>query len=197
MRQVVLQFYVSLDMYSCDVDNGIMDIMMSMDDDQHEEYFVNKLWQAGTHIMGGGVYQDMAKYWPTSDHPSADAMNKIPKVVFSRSLKSADWPESRIASGDTADEIAKLKAEPGGEILAHGGTRFVRSLIQLDLVDQFRLWVLPAAAGRGEPLFTDLDRPLRLRLLESTSFPESGILELVYAPAGRSGPQAAQSSGNP
>lgn len=197
MRQLVLQFYVSLDMYSCEVDNGLMDIMMSMDDDRQEEYFVNKISQAGTHIMGGGVYQDMAAYWPTSDHPSADAMNKIPKVVFSRSLQSADWPESRIASGDTAEEIAKLKAEPGGEILAHGGNRFVRSLIKLGVIDQYRLWVLPAAAGRGEPLFTDLDHPLRLRLLESTAFPESGILELIYRPADRQDPQTAQSGANP
>jgi hypothetical protein len=63
---------------------------------------------------------------------------------FSRTLQSADWPQTRIARGDTAEEIARLKAEPGGEIVAHGGTQFVRSLIRLGLVDQYRLWVLPA-----------------------------------------------------
>ncbi|MGE5830802.1 MAG: dihydrofolate reductase family protein [Micromonosporaceae bacterium] len=184
MRQVVLQFFVSLDGYSCDVDNGIRDVMMEIDDPEQEEYFVSRLRQAGTHIMGGSTYQVMAQFWPTSSHPSAGAMNDIPKVVFSRTMTSAnDWPETRIASGDTAEEIAKLKAEPGGEILAHGGTRFVRSLIRLGLVDQYRLWVLPAAAGRGAPLFTELDHPLKLRLVKSTAFP-SGVLELVYAPVG-------------
>jgi dihydrofolate reductase len=111
---MVLQFYVSLDGYSCDVDNGIMDVMMSMDDDEQEKYFVSQLWQAGTHIMGRATYQDMARFWHTSSHPSAGAMNAIPKVVFSRTLQSADWPESRIASGGTAEEIAKLKPSPAG-----------------------------------------------------------------------------------
>jgi dihydrofolate reductase len=139
--------------------------------------------QAGTHIMGRATYQDMAGFWPTSSHPSAAPMNDIPKVVFSRTLQSADdWPKTRIARGDTAEEIARLKAEPGGEILAHDGTQFVHSLIRLGLVDQYRLWVLPAAAGKGAPLFPGLDHPLKLRLVKSTAFP-SGILELVYSPA--------------
>ncbi|MEU2172243.1 dihydrofolate reductase family protein [Micromonospora chersina] len=190
MRRVVLQFYVSLDGYSCDAENGLRDVMMSIDDPEQEEHFVNRLRQAGTHIMGRNTYEGMAQFWPGAEHPSADPMNDIPKVVFSRTLTTADdWPVTRIAGGDTAEEIAKLKAEPGGEILAHGGTTFVRSLIELDLVDEYRLWVLPAAAGTGAALFTDRGRPLNLRLLQSTAFP-SGVLELVYAPAGRSVEQA-------
>jgi dihydrofolate reductase len=192
MRQVVLQFYISLDGYSADADNGIRDVMMEIDDPEHDKYFVSRLRQAGTHIMGRVSYQAMAGFWPTANHPSAGPMNDIPKVVFSRTLQSADdWPETRIARGDTAEEIARLKAEPGGEILAHGGTQFLHSLIRLGLVDQYRLWVLPAAAGKGAPLFTGLDHPLKLHLVESTAFP-SGTLELVYSPADRQDPQAGQ-----
>jgi dihydrofolate reductase len=182
MRQLVLQFIVSLDGYSCDMDNGLREFMMSIDDPEQEKYALSRLWQAGTHIMGRVTYEGMASFWPGSSLPAAAPMNDIPKVVFSRTLQSADWPETRIARGDTAEEIAKLKAEPGGEILAQGGTQFVRSLIRLGLVDQYRLWVLPAAAGRGAPLFTGLEQPLALRLEKSTAFP-SGVLELVYAPA--------------
>lgn len=196
MRQVVLQFYVSLDGYSCDENNGLRGVMEAIDDPEQEEYFVSRLRQAGTHIMGRVTYQGMAGFWPTSSHPSAGPMNDIPKVVFSRTLQSADWPETRIASGDTAEEIARLKAEPGGEILAHGGTQFVRSLIRLGLVDQYRLWVLPAAAGQGAPLFTELAHPLTLRLVKSTAFP-SGILELVYSPADHQDLQAGQPGANP
>jgi dihydrofolate reductase len=146
--------------------------------------------QAGTHIMGRATYQDMAGFWPTSSHPSAAPMNDIPKVVFSRTLQSADdWPKTRIARGDTVEEIARLKAEPGGEILAHGGTQFVHFLIRLGLVDQYRLWVLPVAAGKGAPLFTGLARPLKVRLVKSTAFP-SGTLELVYSPAGHQDPRS-------
>jgi dihydrofolate reductase len=183
MRQVVLQFWISLDGYSCDEGSELFQAMQEIVDDEQEEYFVNRLRQAGTHIMGRVTYMDMAEFWPKSDDPIAGPMNDIPKVVFSRTLRNADWPESRIASGDTAEEIARLKAEPGGEILAHGGTQFQRSLIRLGLVDEYRLWVLPAAVSQGERLFTDLAHPLALRLKTSRAFP-SGLMELVYSPAG-------------
>lgn len=183
MRKVILGAYTSLDGYSCDENNGMRDVMMSMDDPEQEKYFVSKLSEAGTFIMGRVTYEGMAGFWPTSSHPSAAAMNSIPKVVFSRTLRSADWAGTRIASGDTAEEIAKLKAEPGGDIVVSGGTQFQRSLIRLGLIDEYRLWVLPAAAGQGAALFSGLAQPLRLQLVESTAFPSSGILELVYSPA--------------
>ena len=192
MRQLVLQFCISLDGYSCDEDTELWQVMEQLIDPEQEDYFIGRLRQAGTHIMGRVTYQGMAKAWPRSSHPFAAPMNEIPKVVFSRTLRSAAWPETRIASGDTADEIARLKAEPGGEILAHGGTQFVHSLIRLGLVDQYRLWVLPAATGQGAPLFTGLSRILPLRLVTSRAFP-SGILELVYSPADDQDLQAAQS----
>lgn len=183
MRRVVLQFWISLDGYSGDERTELHRVIREMpDDEQWDEYFVSRLRQAGTHIMGRVTYEGWAGFWPKLDNPIAAALNDIPKVVFSRTLRSADWPESRIASGDTAEEIARLKAEPGGEIIAHGGVEFARSLIRLDLVDEYRLLVLPAAAGQGQPLFTDLDHPLTLRLLACRAFP-SGLLELVYSPS--------------
>ncbi|HWD05547.1 MAG TPA: dihydrofolate reductase family protein [Amycolatopsis sp.] len=183
MRKLILGFYVSLDGKSADGDNGIRDVMMGIDDPEQEKYFVDRLWEAGAFLMGRTTYEAMAGFWPGSGHPSAKAMNEIPKVVFSRTLKSADdWPETRIADGDTAEEIAKLKAEPGKDLVAAGGTSFLHSLIKLGVVDEYRLWVLPAATGKGAPLFPELDQPLNLRLVKSTAFP-SGVLELVYAPA--------------
>ncbi|MFC3451590.1 dihydrofolate reductase family protein [Amycolatopsis speibonae] len=184
MRKLILGFYVSLDGKSADGDNGIRDVMMSIDDPEQEEYFVSRLWDAGAFLMGRNTYEAMAGFWPTSDHPSAKAMNEIPKVVFSRTLKSAeDWPETTIAAGDTAEEVAKLKAEPGKDLVAAGGTEFLHSLIKLGVVDEYRLWVLPAATGKGAPLFPELDQPLNLSLVKSTAFP-SGVLELVYTVAG-------------
>jgi dihydrofolate reductase len=183
MRKLILGFYVSLDGKSADGDNGIRDVMMGIDDAEQEEYFVERLWEAGAFLMGRNTYEIMASYWPTSDHPSAKAMNEIPKVVFSRTLKTADdWPETRIASGDTAEEIAKLKAEPGKDLVAAGGTEFMHSLIKLGVVDEYRLWVLPAITGKGAPLVPPLDEAVKLRLVKSTAFP-LGVLELVYVPA--------------
>src|SRR3954454_24878154 len=183
MRKLILGFYVSLDGKSADGDNGIRDVMMGIDDPEQEKYFVGRLWEAGAFLMGRNTYEIMAGYWPNSDHPSAKAMNEIPKVVFSRTLKTADdWPETRIASGDTAEEIAKLKAEPGKDLVAAGGTEFMHSLIRLGGVEEYRLWVLPAITGRGAPLVPELDAAVKLRLVKSTAF-KSGVLELIYVPA--------------
>lgn len=127
MRTLTLAYYVSLDGKSADADNGIRDVMMAIDDAEQEAYFVEHLWDAGTFIMGRNSYEGMAPFWPTSAHPSAPAMNAIEKVVFSRSPIDTDgWP-ARVASGDTAVEIAALKAEPGKQIVALGGTAFQHS----------------------------------------------------------------------
>jgi dihydrofolate reductase len=182
MRPVVLSFWISLDGYSCNEGTELMQFMQEMDDDEaQDEYGVSRLRQAGTFIMGRVTYENWAEVWPKSDHPVAEVMNSTPKVVFSKTLRSADWPVTRIASGDTAEEIARLKAEPGGEIIAHGGVGFARSLTQLGLVDEYRLLVLPAAVGHGDRLFTDLGHLLPLRLVASKAF-TSGLLELSYAP---------------
>jgi dihydrofolate reductase len=181
VRKLILAFYVSLDGKSADADNGIRDVMTGIEDEEQERYFVEQLHEAGTFIMGRTSYEMMAPFWPTSDHPSAKAMNEIPKVVFSRTPISTDgWPAT-VAAGDTAQEIAALKAEPGRAIVACGGTTFMHALIRLGVADEYRLWVLPAATGRGAPLFPELDRPLNLHLVRSRAFP-SGVLELVYEP---------------
>lgn len=181
MRPVIQSFWISVDGYSCDEGSDLFRLMGELEDPEQEEYFVNWLSAAGTHIMGRASYQEMAEFWPKSDHPVAGPMNDVPKVVFSRTLPEAGWPESRIARGDTAAEIARLRAEPGGPIISHGGTQFVRSLIRLGLIDEYHLWVLPAAVGSGAALFAGLDHLLPLRLVSSRAF-QSGILELVYAP---------------
>ncbi len=188
MRKLVLQVVeISLDGYICEEGTefwrsfGSAALPPAPDDDEFEDYFLTTLRQAGTHIMGRVTYQTMAETWPTSTDPVAAIMNDIPKVVFSETLQSADWPEARIARGDTAEEIARLKAEPGGEIVAHGGARFAQSLARLGLVDEYRLYVLPVAVGSGTPLFTDVGRPQGLCLLHSRVF-QCGVLALVYRP---------------
>ena len=106
MRRVVLSFWTSLDGYSCDEGSELYRVMREMpDDEEQDEYFASRP-QPGTHIMGRVTYEVMAEFWPKFDNPVARMMNDIPKVVFSRTLRSATWPESQIASGDTADEIA-------------------------------------------------------------------------------------------
>ncbi len=131
--------------------------------------------------MGRKTYVDMASAWPGSDGPIAAAMNEIPKVVFSRTLTTADWPESTIASGPLSEEVARLKQEPGADLMAHGGATFARALNQAGLVDEYRLMVQPAALGAGMPIFDDLPASLHLDLVESRPF-ATGAIENVYRP---------------
>lgn len=191
MRKLVLQLAaISLDGYICEEGTefwrsfGPLALPPAPDDDEYEDYFLTTLRRAGTHIMGRVTYESMAQTWPASNDPVAAIMNDIPKVVFSRTLASADWPQSRIARGDTVREVARLKAQPGGEIVAHGGARFAQSLARLGLVDEYRLYVHPVAVGTGTPLFTDVGRPQGLRLRFSRVF-QCGVLALVYRPLTR------------
>lgn len=134
------------------------------------------------HLMGRVTYEEMAAAWPTSDDAYAAPMNEIPKIVFSKTLERADWRGSRIARGDLAEEIAALKREPGGDLLAWGGASFAQSLSRLGLVDEYRLVHQPVALGDGLPLFEGLAAPLLLALVDAHTY-SSGAALHVYRPA--------------
>ena len=191
MRDLVVHAWTSVDGFSADEGTEVMQRMGEIDDPAGDDLFAGRLAGAGTHIMGRFTYLEMAEFWPKSSHMNAAPMNDIPKVVFSRTLRDVSWPETQIASGDTAQEIGRLKTEPGNEIIAHGGTQFVRSLVRLGLVDRYRFYVVPFAAGAGVPLFTPDAHPGPLRLEQSTAYP-GGILELVYAPARPGSPSGSE-----
>ena len=131
--------------------------------------------------MGRATYEAMASVWPHTTGVYADVMNEIPKVVFSKTLTRAEWAESRIADGDLAEDIDRLKREPGGVILAHGGATFVHALVGEELIDEYRLVIHPVVIGHGTGLFSALREPLRLDLIEARTFP-SGTAVHVYRP---------------
>jgi dihydrofolate reductase len=134
------------------------------------------------HLMGRNTYEEMAGFWPVSDDAYAAPMNEIPKVVFSRTLEHADWPDSRIARGDLAEEVAALKHEDGKDMLAWGGAALAQSLSRLRLVDEYRLILQPVALGDGLPLFKDLTEPLRLELVDAQTYGTGAALH-VFRPA--------------
>ena len=180
MRRLVLKMHVSLDGYVRAAGGDVTGWIFRTYDDELRSWEVDLLWQAGTHIMGRNLYEEMAAYWPSSTEVFAPPMNEIPKVVFSRTLKRADWQGSRVFAGDVAEEVGRLKREPGKNLLAHGGAAFARSLSALGLVDEYRLVVHPLVLGGGLPLFT---RPMDLKLLSTRSFP-AGAIAMVYGPGG-------------
>lgn len=192
MRKLVLRMSRSLDGFVCGP-NGEMDWLFKYGSDDAKAWVIENLRQAGAHLMGSRTYYDMAEYWPTADSPFAPVMNEIPKVVFSKkglreAPKSAtsdspharSWNEARVLTGDLATEIAALKAEPGKDLVAHGGATFAQSLIAAGLIDEFKLAVLPVALGRGVPLFSQLQRELPLEIVDVIKF--DGPVALVYKP---------------
>jgi len=180
MRTVVLQMGVTLDGFVHGA-KGYEDWGLPAEEDDVVEWKATSLREAGSHIMGRTSYEDMASVWPQSTGVYADLMNEIPKVVFSKTLARADWPESRIASGELADDIDKLKREPGGVIFAHGGATFIGSLIRENLIEEYRLVIHPVVIGHGTSLFGALREPLRLDLVDARTFP-SGTAIHTYRP---------------
>ena len=135
---------------------------------------------AYAHIMGRTTYEAMAGALSNAtDHPLSGLLNAAPKVVFSRTLRTADWTNTTIAAGDTTEEIDKLRRGGDGHIVVWGGVRFWRSLMRLDLIDEFRVNLHPYVAGEGTRLFDDDPKSYRLDLVSSTEF-SNGIVGLQY-----------------
>jgi len=134
---------------------------------------------ADVHIMGRVAYQSMASYFPTATgDPNAEPLNAARKVVFSRTLEVAGWANTTIASGDLGQEVDKLRRGGDGYIVVSGGISFWRSLARLDLIDEYRVTLVPYLAGEGPRLFEDVGKFRSLELLSSTAF--SSGLQLEY-----------------
>jgi dihydrofolate reductase len=192
MCDLILKMSISIDGFASDMEGK--NTWMFGADQAAKAWSVAYLWEAGLHIMGSRSFQAMASWWPTSTDQFAPPMNQIPKAVFTRqglALPNTQtittelqpggesWAVATVARGDLATEITALKAKEGKPIIAHGGVSFARSLIAHGLVDQFALFVIPIALGKGLPLFCDLAAPTPLTLVSSKAFP-GGAMAQVY-----------------
>jgi dihydrofolate reductase len=130
--------------------------------------------------MGRTAYESISKSMTTAtDHPFSDILNAGRKVVFSRTLKTAEWANTTIAAGDTAEEIDKLRQGGDGHIVVWGGVGLWRSLIALDLIDELQVSMFPYIANEGTRLFDGVPKSYGLELISSTPS-SSGIVELQY-----------------
>jgi dihydrofolate reductase len=146
----------------------------------HDEQALDFLQNAYAHIMGRSAYEGMAANLPTAtDHPWSSILNAGRKVVFSRTMTTADWANTTIAAGDTVEEIDKLRQGGDGHIVVWGGVSLWRSLMQLDLIDEWRLSLHPYVTGEGTRLFDNVPQSYRLDLVSSPAS-SNGVLELQY-----------------
>jgi dihydrofolate reductase len=177
MASLVLKMSVSLDGCIAPID-GSTDWITAGRSDDARSWNVETVSNAGAHLIGAATYAAWAGYWPGASGPFAKPMNDIPKVVFSNSLASADWGETTIAAGDLAEAITRLKQERSdGYLLAHGGARFARSLVETGLIDEYRLAIHPVILGAGERLFL---APLTIEPISTTVF-SGGAVAHVFA----------------
>lgn len=136
---------------------------------------------AYAHVMGRNAYLAIAEAMTktATDHPFAELLTAGRKVVFSRTLATADWVNTTIASGDTAEEIGKLRSGGDGYLVVWGGVGLWRSLMRLDLIDELHVSLMPYVAGQGTRPFDGVPSSYQLDLI-SAEASRNGIVELRY-----------------
>jgi dihydrofolate reductase len=142
----------------------------------------DELFAGDAILLGRLTYEGFASAWPkmTGAGEFGERMNSIPKLVVSTTLEKAEWQNSTHIKGDVVEEITKLKQQPGKDILVFGSSELVKTLIQNDFIDEYRLLIYPVVLGTGKRLFKD-DVSLKLALLESKAFSTGVVLNRYSA----------------
>jgi len=149
--------------------------------DELEQMSIEQLKAADLLLFGRVTYEGMASYWPSAQGETADLMNRIAKVVFSRTLDKADWNNTQLVRADAEQFVTRLKQQAGKDILIFGSANLSASLMEKGLIDEYRLGLNPLVLGGGDPLFRPSGHELRMKLLEARSL-KSGCVILRYQP---------------
>jgi len=155
-------------------------------DEKFVEIMTDWTKRAGAFLLGRKTYEIFAGSWPKSTDPAdeiAAALNTRPKFVASRTLDTLAWNNSHLLKGDVAEEVAKLKAQEGGEIQVHGSSNLIQTLLKHDLVDTLRIWQFPVTLGTGKRLFGEGTIPRSFRLVD-TQLNTTGAVLHVYERVG-------------
>jgi dihydrofolate reductase len=158
-------------------------------DAEFNQFALRQLDEADTLVFGRTTYGLMAGYWPTpaadqDDQAVAARMNGLAKIVVSRTLDIAEWAPTQLIGDNVADVLAKLKQQPGKDMLIMGSSALTVSLIGMGLVDEVRVMVCPVVLGDGKSLFSTAAERISLTLLQARSF-HSGNVLLCYQPTAR------------
>src|SRR5215212_5283393 len=186
LRKLKLQVQMSVDGYIAGP-NGEMDWLVWNWDDKLKEYVNGLTESVDTILLGRKMTEGFISYWSDvmtkPDDPwyaFAKRMIEIPKVVFTKTLNKSQWVNTDIATGDLTYEVNKLKRREGKDIIVYGGASFDSSLIKAGLIDEFHLFVNPAAIGNGMTIFKDLNgMQKKFTLIKSIAF-DCGIVLLHY-----------------
>ena len=185
MRKIISFMHISLDGFVAGP-NGEMDWIKV--DEEIFDYVGKRISEGDTALYGRVTYQMMESYWPTAgNEPDASKHDiehskwyrKVHKLVVSKTMKDAGLTNTTIISDNLSDRINEIKQQPGPDILLFGSPTATHSLIQLNLIDGYWLFVNPIILGRGIPLFVDIKDKIKLKLLTTRQF-TCGVTELNY-----------------
>lgn len=185
MRKLVLFAHISLDGFAGDV-NG--DLGFLSYDGELQQFADEVVKTVGSPVYGKNTYHLMEGYWPgVLNDPNEDAhslehakwVQNIPKIVFSTTLTSANWNNTRLIKDNIVEEVNKLKKQPGKDLVIFGSPGLAKNLMHLGLIDEFRLTLHPVILGDGISLFDNNTQMHNLKLLESKTL-DSGVVTLHY-----------------
>ena len=168
---------------NCELDWHFSSWTSEMADQLYEQ-----LSKADTILLGRITFNAMAAYWPVKamdlslpreDLAFADLMNRYTKLVFSKTNAISQWSNSKLLTGDPAEEILKLKQKRGKDIIIYGSGELVNYLAKSRVIDEYQLWVHPVFLGKGKLLFEDLEKEYRMKLFNTKTF-SSGVVILYY-----------------
>jgi len=181
LSKLVFAINVSLD--------GCADHTVAIADDELHDFYARWMEAIGAVLFGRITYQLLESYWPQAPEdphstPSevafAGAINAVPKVVFSKTLREVSWNNTRLVNGDMVKEVARLKQE-GGKAMSVGGISLIRTLLNLGMIDEYWLLIHPLIWGQGRRLFEGVTERHAARLADSMIF-RSGVVVLHYIP---------------
>ena len=180
MRKLIAAINMTLD--------GFCDHTAGLPDEEIHQHYTELLRQADLILYGRTTYQLM-EFWRTllanpSEEKSmngfAVAIDKIPKIVFSHTLKDIEWHSAKLSNKSLEEKVLELKRQPGGDILV-GSRSLIIQLMKLNLIDEYQLCVHPVVAGSGLPLFENINDRTILKLIKTKTF-SGGAVTLFYEP---------------
>jgi dihydrofolate reductase len=183
MRRIIASENVTLDGFFAGP-NGEIDMFTRNEETAQYARDQTKSRSTDTVLFGRVTYDLMASFWTTPAAASQDPaitnfMNNTPKIVFSKTLKKADWKNTRVIKDLKKEEILKIKQQSGKDMIIFGSGSIVSALAKLCLIDEYLIFVYPIILGSGKPLFKNLSNRIKLKLLETKTF-KCGVVILHY-----------------
>jgi dihydrofolate reductase len=185
MRKLFVFNQVTVDGYFAG-ENGDLSWAKENKDPEFDEFVAQNASGEGELLFGRITYDMMASYWPTpmareQDPVVAEGMNKMSKVVFSRTMEYASWSNTKVVNGDLVEEVRKMKEAPGNDMVILGSGSIVAQLAPHGLIDEYQLVIYPVILGKGRTMFDGIPELLHLKRTNTRTFGNGNVL-LCYTP---------------